>query len=485
MNWYKQTQNNNICDKPIGLTTLEKQIFNLLLTAKKTLPELQNIEMRIVGGWVRDHLLGLPSDDIDIALSNITGADFVKALRKLQSPAIGKTYIIEQNIEKSKHLATAAVDLFGQKVEFVNLRSEQYGNSRVPVMRMGTPQEDSERRDLMINALFFNIEMGKIEDYVGGCQDLDTMTLRTPLDPVKTFSDDPLRMLRVLRFYSRYPEAEIDPAVIQALSNPEVQSNYTKLSPERAAPELLKMMKGAKPAAATRILFESGLYRYIFDIPKDFIDISTSQRSHYHQYTLMEHTLKVIENINNLSQEANFSDDERALLNLSAIFHDFGKMSPEIRQPHPKRPGYYRYLGHEEVSAKLAKQIMTSMGFTPEAKKFVSTVVASHMKPHRSGMFEDKTKSRKKLGQFLNDVDYLYDKILLHGMADELAKGDLSEEERQDIIQSRQQEIDYTHQYREQMGTKINEPLINGNEIRNIISSVTYGRASPAASLVH
>ncbi len=153
MNWYKKLKfaANNKCDQQIQLNSVEQNIFKLLLDVKYSVSKLQNTSIVIVGGWVRDKLLGFESDDIDIALSDITGADFVQYIQQfVQSKnieGVGKTYIVEENIEKSKHLATAGIDLFGQKVEFVNFRSEEYGDSRVPVMKMGTPQEDAERLD--------------------------------------------------------------------------------------------------------------------------------------------------------------------------------------------------------------------------------------------------------------------------------------------------------------------------------------------------
>ena len=475
MNWYDTIKlaQENICAQQIVFTPIEQKIFSLLLSVKQSSPAMRNTSMLVAGGWTRDKLLGQPSDDIDIALSNMTGADFVQSIRSFGTSnhieGMGKTYLIEDNIEKSKHLATAGIDLFGQKVEFVNLRSEEYGNSRVPTMKMGTPQEDAARRDLTINALFYNIETGQIEDYVGGCQDLQNMVLRTPLDPVKTFQDDPLRMLRVLRFYSRFQNAQIDPAIIDAIKKPEVQAAYKKLSPERASPEILKMMKGAKPVDATRILFETGLYKSVFNIPDNYMDIRSSQRSHHHQYTLMEHTLKVMQNIYDLSQQQKLPDDERALLCLSSMFHDFGKMSPNIRQPHPKQPGYFRYVGHEDVSTEMANEIMTRMSFTPEAKKFVTTIVSSHMKAHNEGLFEDNPQAKKKLGKFLRKVDKFYDKILMHGLADDLAKGDLTDEERQEVFRSRQSQIDHVNRYKQEQGQLINKPLLDGNQIREIL----------------
>lgn len=119
----------------------------------------------------------------------------------------GKSYgVIKANSDQSKHLETAVIKVQGISIDLVNLRSEEYGaDSRVPVISIGTPEQDALRRDLTLNALFFNINTGMIEDFTGkGIDDLKNQVCRTPLDPLKTFLDDPLRLLRVIRFAHRF-----------------------------------------------------------------------------------------------------------------------------------------------------------------------------------------------------------------------------------------------------------------------------------------
>lgn len=127
-------------------------------------------------------------------------------------------HLISQNAEKSKHLETATLSILGQQIDFVNLRSETYQeDSRVPQIEFGTPQSDAFRRDITINSLFYNINEQKVEDFTGmGLLDLQSKVLRTPLEPLKTFTDDPLRILRVLRFKSRYGFS-IDQSIIDVL----------------------------------------------------------------------------------------------------------------------------------------------------------------------------------------------------------------------------------------------------------------------------
>jgi tRNA nucleotidyltransferase/poly(A) polymerase len=465
-NLSKISQINNI-----NFSQLEQNIFNVLVQCKQHFN--LNVTMRICGGFVRDKLLGIPSDDIDITLDTMTGAKFVEYLTNYaqvlpEKNVIGKTYIVGQDIDKSKHLETAGIDIYGQKIEFVNLRSEEYGNSRIPTIKIGTPEQDAERRDLTLNALFYNIETGQIEDYVGGLKDLKTMTLRTPLDPAKTFQDDPLRMLRVLRFYSRYPQSQIDPAIIEAIKSPEVQSQFNKLSPERSSPELIKMMEGERPDAAARIMFETGLYKHVFQVPSNISDISMNQESPYHNLNLMEHTLSDMSSLNKRSKERNLPKEERGLLNLSAMLHDFGKMFPEIRTPRKDNRGYH-YIGHENKSYEFVNQILTKMGFPQEAKEFVSQVVLKHMDAHNFnpnvGGYD------KKMGRFLNQVDSLYENLLEHALADSTGRTMPPEE-----IKKEQQKykgiINDMTKYRQEMGDMIKKPVIDGNRIREIFTEV-------------
>ena len=182
----------------IVLTSGEKELFAELQALAETYrPE---IELRVAGGWVRDKLLGKQSPDIDIALNAGSGVEFAQILAKhkgLSSPGL-----IKVNPDKSKHLETAKLTLTdGIELDFAILRSETYGESRIPQITAGTAHSDAHRRDFTINSLFFNLKTLTVEDHTGfGLEDLKNGVLRTPLEPEKTFSDDPLRLLRGIRF---------------------------------------------------------------------------------------------------------------------------------------------------------------------------------------------------------------------------------------------------------------------------------------------
>lgn len=215
------------------------------------------VVLRWAGGWVRDKILGRPSHDIDVAINCMTGETFGNKLRDfcnvpqnkekhaLQQRDIGHLHKIEKNPEKSKQLETATVKLFGLDVDFVNLRTETYADdSRNPQMEFGTAEEDARRRDATVNALFYNIHTDQVEDFVGGLDDMQAKIIRTPMDPFQTFMDDPLRVLRLIRFASRLGFA-IQPSVQENMSNQSVlKALRAKISRERVGVEVEKMLKG-------------------------------------------------------------------------------------------------------------------------------------------------------------------------------------------------------------------------------------------------
>lgn len=153
---------------------------------------------------------------------------------------------IEANPEKSKHLETVSTKIFGLDIDLVNLRKETYtDDSRNPQMEFGTAEEDALRRDATINALFYNLNESKVEDFTGrGFSDMRNKIIRTPLEPYQTFKDDPLRVLRLIRFASRLGY-QIDPATERAMQNSDISATLKKkISRERVGTELEKMLKG-------------------------------------------------------------------------------------------------------------------------------------------------------------------------------------------------------------------------------------------------
>lgn len=228
--------------------------------------------LRWAGGWVRDKLLGAESQDIDVAINCMTGEEFGRRLGDFcDDPAVIKKYsitpkdlgslhTIKANPEKSKNLATATCRVFDADVDFVNLRKETYAaDSRNPQVEFGTAEEDASRRDATVNALFYNLHTDEVEDFVGGVPDLEAGLIRTPLEPLQTFTDDPLRVLRLVRFASRLGFS-IDPDTEQLMADSRVlKSLQIKISRERVGIEMEKMLKGrdAAPPLSTLARYSS------------------------------------------------------------------------------------------------------------------------------------------------------------------------------------------------------------------------------------
>ena len=245
--------------KTITLTNQEAELRQLLLDVSEyigTLDGHAKPELRITGGWVRDKLLGSQSMDVDVGINTMTGLEFGNLMKqylnrpetqaKYNQSILGRLAKIEANPEKSKHLETVTTRILGLDIDLVNLRKETYAeDSRTPTMEFGTPEEDALRRDATINALFYNISTGEVEDFTGrGLQDMERKVIKTPLAPVQTFKDDPLRVLRCIRFASRlgYQIAEEDE---QAMIDNDIKNELKrKISRERVGVEITKMLKG-------------------------------------------------------------------------------------------------------------------------------------------------------------------------------------------------------------------------------------------------
>ncbi|SMR58691.1 unnamed protein product [Zymoseptoria tritici ST99CH_1E4] len=258
----------------------------------------EKIVLRYTGGWVRDKLLGVPSHDIDVAINKMTGFQFglrmkqyleipgnlekygleslaandkqsLKAGTTDKSKTVGGLHKIEANPEKSKHLETTTMRILGLDIDLVNLRKETYtDDSRNPEMEFGTPEEDALRRDATVNAMFYNLNTKETEDFTGrGHKDMARKVICTPLEPYQTFKDDPLRVLRLIRFASRLGYT-IEAEVLEAARNPDIKEALRrKISRERVGVELEKALTGPDPQEALRLVFDLDLYETIFSDP--------------------------------------------------------------------------------------------------------------------------------------------------------------------------------------------------------------------------
>ena len=298
------TTNNSFEDEilQIELNPEEQRLFDTLKKAAKAWGEgkltinKKTVQIRIAGGWVRDKILGLQTHDVDIALDTCTGAEFAHAVKEYHTSVvqddemtdsngsnknsnnrIGKIGVIAANPAQSKHLETATVRIFGNDVDFSNLRSETYAeDSRIPDTVMGTPLEDSFRRDCTMNALYYNLNTELVEDWTRrGLQDLlKTKVVHTPLKAFQTFQDDPLRVLRVIRFAVRY-QMELSDEIKKACEHPQIHNELRrKVSRERVGNELEGMLSGrhANPIQAMDLICSMNLADSVF-YPPSGIDI--------------------------------------------------------------------------------------------------------------------------------------------------------------------------------------------------------------------
>ena len=243
----------------IQLTDGEERLRRFLLKVAKyagTREGYRQPQLRFAGGWVRDKMLGMDSPDIDIAVDSMTGLkfaqlmkDFVAASDEAQdfdSEAISRISEIPARPDQSKHLETATLKVGGLDVDIVNLRKETYTDvSRNPQMEFGTPEEDALRRDATVNALFYNLHSQEIEDLTGqGLSDLELRVIRTPLAPHQTFKDDPLRVLRCIRFASRFGYNIVEEAEASMKDLTIREALRSKITRERIGTEVEKMLKG-------------------------------------------------------------------------------------------------------------------------------------------------------------------------------------------------------------------------------------------------
>ncbi|KAK7468557.1 CCA tRNA nucleotidyltransferase, mitochondrial [Stygiomarasmius scandens] len=199
----------------------------------------------------------------------LTFAEHLAEFARTQGVETGTLSKIALNPDQSKHLETARLKLLGLELDFVNLRSEEYAaNSRIPTgVTFGTPLQDAQRRDITINALFYNVHTRSVEDFTEkGLEDLRNGIIRTPLPPKETFLDDPLRILRCIRFASRFG-FKLVPEIPTSISDPEIQDALvSKVARDRVGEELSKMMKGNDPLHSIRLINDLGLYRSIFSV---------------------------------------------------------------------------------------------------------------------------------------------------------------------------------------------------------------------------
>lgn len=334
---------------------LNTSIFQVV---KRTAKEL-NLETYVIGGYVRDLLLKRPSKDIDFVC---IGSGIQLAER------VNKSFE-ESYLTVFKSFGTAMVKVGELELEFVGARKESYrSNSRKPIVENGTLEDDQNRRDFTINALALSLNeptFGELLDPFNGINDLKQKLIRTPLDPGVTFSDDPLRMLRAIRFASQLG-FDIEANTFEAIANN--LERIKIISQERITDELNKIILSPRPSYGFKLLFTSGLLKYIFPEMVRLHGVEKKEgKSHKDNFY---HTLQVLDNV------AEVSDD--LWLRWSAILHDIAK--PATKRFN-KKAGW-TFHGHEDKGARMVPGIFKKMKLPlNDRMQFVKKLVRLHLRP--------------------------------------------------------------------------------------------------------
>lgn len=335
----------------------------------------------LVGGAVRDELLGKDQGaDFDIVLESDALA-FAKFLWDQKLSDIAPVVY--------PRFGTAMVRISGTDMELVTARRESYDSeSRKPDVEPATLEEDAQRRDFTVNTLLRNIHSGELRDPLGtGLRDLNDKVLRTPLDPVATFYDDPLRMLRAVRFRWKLG-FEPAPGLYESITSE--ADRLRIVSEERIRDEWLKMLLLPDASKAMQDLMDLGLLKRF--IPEFETMVGVEQGS-YHHLDVWHHTLLVLENTPK-------GDVVRAL---AALFHDIGKPSTRFID----EEGNTRFFGHESVGAEMTRKILQRLKFSNEGVEEVALLVRNHM---RLGSMKEFTPSAAR--RLLRDMDGEVDRLL-------------------------------------------------------------------------
>ena len=314
----------------------------------------------VIGGFVRDYFLGIPNDDIDIVVEG----SGIKFAQKFAEVVNGELTVYE-------NFGTAMVHFGDQKVEFVGARKEHYERgSRKPYCENGTLEDDQKRRDFTINAMAFDLNeghFGELVDPFNGMYDLQDGIIRTPIDPVQTFTDDALRMLRAIRFQCKLSTGGrrfmIATKTIEGIKK--CKDEIKTLSGERITEELNKILSYEHPEIGIRWLWATGLLKYV--LPE--VDALSMPDDKGHK-DIFEHTMSVLENV------AEQSDD--LYLRWAALLHDIGKVPTK---KYDAKEGW-TFHGHAAAGAKMVEKIFRRLHLPLDSRmEFVKKMVDMHMRP--------------------------------------------------------------------------------------------------------
>jgi poly(A) polymerase len=317
----------------------------------------QGLEVYVVGGYVRDAILGKADADIDI----LVVGDGVAFARQVAAQ-------IGRSVVPFERFGTAMVPLEQGKLEFVGSRREQYEpGSRKPIVESGSLHDDLRRRDFTVNALAAKLNSpadGTVIDPLGGISDLDRKVLRTPLDPDDTFRDDPLRMMRAVRFAAQLGFTIDEDAQASIVR---MAGQMSVVSQERITDELMKLLGAPSPSMGLSLMYDTGLMSVVF--PEIANMAGTDQRRDHHHKDVFRHTCVVVDNI------AQTTDN--VWLRFVALVHDIAK---------PKTKAFkegigWTFHGHEEIGARMMRSVFRRLKLPMEHLAYVEKLVRLHLRP--------------------------------------------------------------------------------------------------------
>jgi len=364
---------------------VDHKIFHLL----SELSEKIQIKTFVVGGFVRDCLLNKQSElkDIDIVCNHSA----IELAKKLSNQLNLKDIVIYKNF------GTALVKYKSSQIEFISARKEYYNiSSRKPEIVLGTMEDDQKRRDFTINAMSISLNknnFGDLIDPFNGQKDLKSKIIKTPLDPNKTFSDDPLRMFRAIRF-SNQLNFKIENKTLQAIKDN--RERVRILSKERILDEFEKILLCKKPSNGLKLLFETGIISIYFKEFQDLHGVETIN-NHSHKDNFF-HTLEVIDNVRKKSNNI--------WLTWAALLHDIAK--PKTKK-YNKKEGW-TFHGHEYLGSKMVPSIFKKLKLPLNEKmKYVQKLVLLHLRliPLTKKSVTDSA-FRRIVFEAGNDIDDLY-----------------------------------------------------------------------------
>ena len=385
-------------DQPVTLGDAE-----LLKLLKRAAADLE-AQAWVVGGYVRDKLLERPHPNPDVVVER--GDALKLAERFAELAGAGAPVMFER-------FGTAQVTLPGHLVEFVNARSESYAtDSRKPDVRPATLDEDLRRRDFTINTLLMDLD-GKLHDPLGGRKDLEARNLRTPTDPLRTFADDPLRMLRAVRFATELG-FELAPDLLPAMRQMKGRLAPPVISAERIADELRRMLVSPRPRLALELLDAGGLLDAVLP---ELAACKGVPQSGYHTHDVFGHTLLTVERV-----------PPDLVTRLAALFHDAGK--PSTATPDGA------FTGHENVGAELARSALERLRFSQKEIETVVKLVRLHLRP----VYYSSEWSDGAVRRLARDAGPLLDRLMSLARAD-IGASAYPEPEKLDELEARIEEV--------------------------------------------